>query len=62
MFNHLSNSKNIIIAGCGGGYDIYAGFILYKQLISLNKNVILANYTFTSNITDCQGTTKIDDY
>jgi hypothetical protein len=45
--NHLLDaSQNILIAGAGGGFDIYAGLPLYFQLRSQGKNVHLANYSF----------------
>lgn len=62
MFAHLQKSQNILIAGCGGGYDIYAGFVLYNQLKEIGKNVTMASYTFTSNIVDCPGIVKVNDY
>ena len=40
------SEKTIIIAGCGGGYDIYCGLPLYFALRSLGKKVVLANLTF----------------
>jgi hypothetical protein len=39
-------AKNILLAGCGGGYDIYAGLPLYYALKD-RYNVFLANYSFT---------------
>lgn len=43
----LENSKNILIAGAGGGFDIYAGLPIYFTLRELGKSVHLANYSFT---------------
>lgn len=43
----LENSKNILIAGAGGGFDIYAGLPIYFALKALGKSVHLANYSFT---------------
>ncbi len=47
LSQELSSSKNILIAGIGGGFDIYAGLPLYFNLISMQKTVHLANYSFT---------------
>lgn len=47
MYTHLANSQNILISGCGGGYDIFCGLDLYLNLIKQGKKVILGNYTFT---------------
>lgn len=38
----------IIIAGCGGGYDIFGGLELYHRSKQEGKQVILVNYSFTS--------------
>lgn len=43
----LENSKNILIAGAGGGFDIFAGLPLFFALRELGKSVHLANYSFT---------------
>jgi len=37
---------SIIIAGAGGGYDIFCGLPLYFALKTLGKKVFLANLTF----------------
>lgn len=47
IFNELENSKNILIAGAGGGFDIYSGIPLYLSLTKQGKNVILGNLSFT---------------
>lgn len=49
MYSRFNNSKNILISGCGGGYDIFAGLDLFFHLIKNNKNVILGSYTFTNH-------------
>lgn len=47
LFEELSSSENILLAGAGGGFDIYAGIPLYINLINQGKKVILGNYAFT---------------
>lgn len=47
ILDQLTDSKNILIAGAGGGFDVFAGLPLYFTLKELGKNVHLANYTFT---------------
>lgn len=42
----LENSENILIAGAGGGFDIFAGLPIYFTLKEMGKNVHLANYSF----------------
>lgn len=47
FFDELSGSKNILVAGAGGGYDIFCGLPLYFGLRSEGKNVYLANLSFS---------------
>jgi len=47
IFQQLENSQNILLAGAGGGFDIYAGIPLYLNLVKQGKNVILGNFSFT---------------
>ncbi|MEL6254633.1 MAG: DUF1152 domain-containing protein [Bacteroidota bacterium] len=44
----LSDSKKILLCGAGGGYDIYSGIPLYFYLSALDKEVYLANYSFSA--------------
>ena len=48
IFDILAPVQNILIAGCGGGYDILSGLPLYFNLTAQGKNVTLANFSFTS--------------
>ena len=43
----LSTRKSILIAGMGGGFDIFCGLPLYYELRQLGKTVHLANYSFS---------------
>lgn len=47
LFQQLEDAQNILIAGAGGGFDIFCGLPLYYNLIRQGKNVTLANYSFT---------------
>lgn len=47
LFTQLSDAQNILIAGAGGGFDIYSGLPLYHSLIKQGKSVHLANLSFT---------------
>ncbi len=47
LFDKLESAKNILIAGAGGGFDIYSGLPLYFNLRKQGKKVILANLSFT---------------
>lgn len=46
MFINLKN-KNILIIGCGGGYDIFCGLVLYFDLIKDNR-ITLSSFSFTN--------------
>jgi len=43
----LEDSQNILIAGAGGGFDVYAGLPIYFTLREMGKTVHLANYSFS---------------
>lgn len=47
IWHLLEHSENILIAGAGGGFDVYAGLPLYFALRERGKTVHLANYSFT---------------
>ncbi|MGH1438182.1 MAG: DUF1152 domain-containing protein [Lewinella sp.] len=47
FFDRIKESKNVLLAGAGGGFDIYSGIPIYQNLINSGKNVVLANYSFT---------------
>src|SRR5262249_8248700 len=46
ILGQLANSHNILIAGAGGGFDVFGGLPLYFALRELGKAVHLANFTF----------------
>lgn len=47
FFKKLEKAQNILIAGAGGGFDIYSGLPLYFNLRAQGKKVHLANFSFT---------------
>ncbi len=47
LFDCLKNSQSILLAGAGGGFDIFAGIPLYLNLVQQGKKVILGNFSFT---------------
>jgi hypothetical protein len=47
ILDQLADSKNILIAGIGGGFDVFIGLPIYFTLRALGKNVHLANYSFS---------------
>jgi hypothetical protein len=44
----IENSHSLLVAGAGGGFDVYAGLPIYDRLRSLGKQVFLANLSFVS--------------
>jgi hypothetical protein len=47
-FHHeLEKSQNVLLAGAGGGFDIFSGLPLYFGLKALGKQVHLANLSFS---------------
>ncbi|WNF30022.1 DUF1152 domain-containing protein [Streptomyces sp. C11-1] len=48
LFSRLESARSILVAGAGGGFDIYAGLPLALSLLHLGKEVQLANLTFSA--------------
>jgi hypothetical protein len=48
ILDQLMAHENILIAGMGGGYDIFCGLPIYFDLRARGKQVHLANYSFRS--------------
>lgn len=48
LFDALADSQNILLAGAGGGFDIFSGVPLFLALKKQHKNVHLANLSFAS--------------
>lgn len=46
IFSKLEASKRVLIAGMGGGFDVYCGLPLYFALRDAGKDVFLANLSF----------------
>ena len=64
--NSLLESTNVLIAGAGGGFDVFAGLPLYFALRKLGKRVVLANLSFsylggTDALQPVPGTYRITD-
>jgi len=47
LFQALESSERILLAGAGGGFDIYSGIPLYLALSEMGKEVTLANLSFS---------------
>lgn len=54
IIEQISHCKNLLIAGMGGGFDIFCGLPIYFELQQLGINCHLANLSF-SNITFSPG-------
>ncbi len=47
VLSQLSSCKNLLIAGMGGGFDIYCGLPIYFELAKRGQTVHLANFSFS---------------
>lgn len=47
LFDELRNAQTVLLAGAGGGYDIFCGLPLFHALRSMGKTVHLANLSFS---------------
>lgn len=47
LFTELADARRVLIAGAGGGYDVYAGIPLYAALRRRGCEVFLGNLSFT---------------
>ncbi|HTI25001.1 MAG TPA: DUF1152 domain-containing protein [Kutzneria sp.] len=47
LFDRLAGAQRVLIAGAGGGFDVYAGLPLATALRGLGKEVHLANLSFS---------------
>jgi len=47
IFDQVSQCKNLLIAGMGGGFDVFCGLPIYFELKRRGLNVHLANYSFS---------------
>lgn len=52
----IIKNKNVLIAGAGGGYDVFCGVPLARELIKSGNKIIFANYSFTnlSMVRNCE--------
>jgi hypothetical protein len=48
LFERLENSERILLAGAGGGFDIFCGLPIYFALSDAGKKVHLANLSFSA--------------
>jgi hypothetical protein len=48
FLDRLENSKSVLVAGCGGGFDVFAGVPLAQHLLATGESVVFANFSFTN--------------
>ncbi|MFE4633678.1 DUF1152 domain-containing protein [Streptomyces sp. NPDC056773] len=48
LFTRLASAERILIAGAGGGFDVYAGLPIALSLLHQGKEVHLANLSFSA--------------
>jgi len=54
LFDQLEKAESVLLAGAGGGFDIYCGLPLFCWLKKMGKTVHLANLSFT-DLDFCDG-------
>ncbi len=47
ILDQVSDCKNLLIAGMGGGFDVFCGLPIYFELVGRGQRVHLANYSFS---------------
>jgi hypothetical protein len=47
LFSRLEHATRVLVAGAGGGFDVFAGLPLALALLNSGKEVFLANLSFT---------------
>jgi len=47
IINELAKCENLLIAGMGGGFDVFCGLPIYYELQKRGKKVHLANFSFS---------------
>ncbi len=60
ILDSLTQCDNLLIAGMGGGYDIFCGLPIYFELQRMGRNVHLANFSF-SEIASFPGGNRLSD-
>lgn len=48
LFTRLADARHVLVAGAGGGFDIYSGLPLALSLLHQGKEVSLANLSFSA--------------
>jgi hypothetical protein len=56
IFDQVATCQNLLIAGMGGGYDLFCGLPLYFELQKKGQTVHLANFSFSDVVHFTSGT------
>src|SRR5262245_21573947 len=48
FYTELKKAQRILVAGAGGGFDVFSGLPLYFNLRAAGKEVFLANLSFSN--------------
>src|SRR5689334_5106368 len=48
FFTELEGARRVLLAGAGGGFDVFCGLPLFHALRDAGKEVFLANLSFTT--------------
>jgi hypothetical protein len=54
FLQRLDSARSVLVAGCGGGFDVYAGIPIATYLLERGCSIVFANLSF-SNLWDCGG-------
>jgi hypothetical protein len=54
FLQHLDAARHVLIAGCGGGFDVYTGIPIATYLKDRGASIVFANLSFSS-LWDCGG-------
>jgi len=60
VYDQLAACKNLLIAGMGGGFDVFCGLPIYFELRERGQTVHLANFSF-SEIEHLKGGLRLTD-
>ena len=58
IFDQLTTCQNLLIAGMGGGFDLFCGLPIYFELQKRGQTAHLASFSF-SNIVEFKGGTRL---
>lgn len=60
IFDQLIGCQNLLIAGMGGGFDVFCGLPIYFELQQRGQNAHLANFSF-SDVVNFRGGVRLTD-